>query len=81
MPAGEGWQYLAGHEEDPFTNEIVGYAMRERLTQNLVKQFLLQSITNQETGERVTAKHNAGGNRPKRLSLLGMPLRWWGARQ
>jgi hypothetical protein len=35
VPADEGWLYLAGHK-DLFTHEIVGYAMGERMTKNLV---------------------------------------------
>jgi len=44
VPTDEGWLYLAGHK-DLFTSEIVGYAMGERLTRNLVNQSLLQAIT------------------------------------
>ena len=40
----EGWLYLAGHK-GLFTREIVGYAMGERLTRNLVNQSLLQAVT------------------------------------
>jgi len=40
----EGWLYVAGHK-DLFTSEIVGYAMGERLTRNLVNQSLLQAVT------------------------------------
>ncbi|MGB2815539.1 MAG: IS3 family transposase [Dehalococcoidales bacterium] len=39
----EGWLYLAGHK-DLFTSEIVGYAMGERLTRNLVSQSLLRAM-------------------------------------
>jgi len=39
----EGWLYLAGHK-DLFTHEIVGYAMGERMTQNLVSESLLRAI-------------------------------------
>ena len=39
----EGWLYLAGHK-DLFTREIVGYAMGERMTQNLVSESLLRAI-------------------------------------
>ena len=35
IPTDEGWLYLAGHK-DLFTGEIVGYAMGERMTKNLV---------------------------------------------
>jgi len=42
VPTDEGWLYLAGHK-DLFTGEIVGYAMGERLTKNLVTQSLLRA--------------------------------------
>jgi len=40
----EGWLYLAGHK-DLFTGEIVGYAMGERLTRNLISQSLLRALS------------------------------------
>ena len=43
IPTGEGWLYLAGHK-DLFTGEIVGYAMAERMTKNLVIQSLLRAL-------------------------------------
>jgi putative transposase len=43
IPTGEGWLYLAGHK-DLFTGEVVGYAMAERMTKNLVSQSLLKAI-------------------------------------
>jgi len=43
VPTDEGWLYLAGHK-DLFTGGIVGYAMGERLTKNLVSQSLLQAM-------------------------------------
>ena len=43
VPTDEGWLYLAGHK-DLFTHEIVGYAMGERMTQNLVSESLLRAI-------------------------------------
>jgi len=51
VPTDEGWLYLAGHK-DLCTAEIVGYAMGERLTRNLVSQSLLRAMT---------AKHPAKG--------------------
>ncbi len=39
----EGWLYLAGHK-DLFSGEIVGYAMGERLTKNLVSQSLFRAV-------------------------------------
>jgi len=44
VPTDEGWLYLAGHK-DLFNSEIVGYAMGERLSRNLVTQSLLQAVT------------------------------------
>jgi len=43
VPTDEGWLYLAGHK-DLFTCEIVGYAMGERMTQNLVSESLLRAV-------------------------------------
>ena len=43
VPTDEGWLYLAGHK-DLFTKEIVGYAMGERMTQNLVSDSLTRAI-------------------------------------
>jgi putative transposase len=44
VPTDEGWLYLAGHK-DIFSGEIVGYAMGERLTRNLVSESLLRAMT------------------------------------
>ena len=52
IPTGEGWLYLAGHK-DLFTGEVVGYAMAERMTKNLVINSL--------TRRAVTAKRPAAG--------------------
>jgi putative transposase len=43
VPTDEGWLYLAGHK-DLFTHEIVGYAMGERMTKNLVSESLLRAV-------------------------------------
>ncbi len=43
VPTDEGWLYLAGHK-DLFSSEIVGYAMGERLSRNLVSQSLLRAV-------------------------------------
>jgi putative transposase len=51
VPTDEGWLYLAGHK-DLFSGEIVGYAMGERLTRNLVSESLLRARA---------AKRPAGG--------------------
>jgi transposase InsO family protein len=43
IPTEEGWLYLAGHK-DLFTNEIIGYAMGERLTKNLISESLYRAM-------------------------------------
>ena len=45
IPTDEGWLYLAGHK-DLCTGSIVGYAMGERITKNLVEESLIRSILN-----------------------------------
>nr|CRH06538.1 Transposase [Candidatus Magnetococcus massalia] len=42
IPTAEGWLYLAGIK-DLFTCEIVGYAMSERMTQELTGQALFRA--------------------------------------
>lgn len=42
IPTEEGWLYLAGHK-DICTGEIVGYAMSDRITKNLVSQSLFRA--------------------------------------
>ena len=43
VPTDEGWLYLAGHK-DIFIGNVVGYAMGERLTRNLVGQSLFRAV-------------------------------------
>ena len=43
IPTAEGWLYLAG-VKDVFTCEIVGYAMADRMTQELTGQALFQAV-------------------------------------
>jgi putative transposase len=43
IPTDEGWLYLAG-PKDLFNGEIVGYAMGERMTRNLVRQSLSRAL-------------------------------------
>jgi transposase InsO family protein len=44
IPTDEGWLYLAGHK-DICTGEIVGYAMSNRMTKNLVSESLFKAVT------------------------------------
>jgi putative transposase len=39
----EGWLHLAGLK-DRYSGEIVGYAMRERMTKNLIMQALFRAV-------------------------------------
>lgn len=41
----EGWLYLAGHK-DLYNGEIVGYALGEQLSRKLVRDSLMQAISN-----------------------------------
>ena len=43
IPTDEGWLYLAGHK-DLFTHEVVGYAMGERMTNNLISESLFRAV-------------------------------------
>lgn len=45
IPIAEGWLYLAGLK-DVFTCEIIGYAMGERMTQDLTAQALWRAFVN-----------------------------------
>jgi putative transposase len=49
IPTEEGWLYLAGHK-DLFTKEIVGYAMGNRITKNLVSQSLFKAVAAKRPG-------------------------------
>ena len=49
IPTEEGWLYLAG-DKDLFTGEIVGYAMGNRITKNLVSQSLFKAVAAERPG-------------------------------
>ncbi len=59
VPTDEGWLYLAGHK-DLFTGEIVGHAMGERLTRNLVRQSLLRALSTKRPSEGVLHHSDRG---------------------
>ena len=50
VPTDEGWLYVAAHK-DLFTSDIVGYAMGERLTRNLVSQSLFKAVAAKRPAE------------------------------
>ncbi|MFC1894140.1 IS3 family transposase [Chloroflexota bacterium] len=43
VPTDKGWLYVAGHK-DLYAGDIVGYAMGERLTRNLISQSLFKAL-------------------------------------
>jgi len=43
IPTDEGWLYLAGHK-DLFSKELVGYALGDRMTKDLVEKSLLRAV-------------------------------------
>jgi len=69
VPTDEGWLYLAGHK-DLFNGEIVGYAMGERLTRNLVSQSLLQELTTRRP-EKGLLHHSDRGSQYCSMSRKG----------
>jgi len=50
VPTDEGWLYVAAHK-DLFTSDIIGYAMGERLTRNLVSQSLFKAVAAKRPAE------------------------------
>jgi putative transposase len=59
IPTEEGWLYLAGHK-DLFTGEIVGYAMGNRITKNLVSQSLFKAVAAKRPGPGVIHHSDRG---------------------
>lgn len=49
IPTDEGWVFLAAHK-DLFNGEIVGYAMADRMTKNLVMESLLRAVDAKSPG-------------------------------
>ena len=59
VPTDEGWLYLAGHK-DIFTKEIVGYAMGERMTKNLVSQSFFRAVEAQRPARGIMHHSDRG---------------------
>lgn len=59
VPTDEGWLYLAGHK-DLFNGEIVGYAMGERLSKNLVEESILWAISYRRPEEELLHHSDRG---------------------
>jgi putative transposase len=59
IPTDEGWLYLAGHK-DLFNHEIVGYAMGERMTKNLISQSLFRAVEAKRPSKGLTHHSDRG---------------------
>jgi len=59
VPTDEGWLYVAGHK-DLFSGNIVGYAMGERLTRNLISQSLFKAIATKRPAEGLIHQRTDG---------------------
>jgi transposase InsO family protein len=59
VPTEEGWLYLAGHK-DLFNGEIVGYAMGERISKNLVSESLLRAVSTRKPEHRLLHHSDRG---------------------
>jgi len=44
LPTDKGWLYLAGHK-DIFSGDLVGYAISDRMTKNLINQSLFRGVS------------------------------------
>jgi len=55
----EGWLSLAGHK-DMYTREIVGYAMSDRMTKNLVSQSLFRAVAGKRPPPRSDPSFGSG---------------------
>lgn len=77
VPTDEGWLYLAGHK-DLFNGEIVGYAMGERLSKNLVGQSLLRAVATKRPAKGLL-HHSDRGSQYCSHEYRGL-LNTWGLR-
>jgi len=59
VPTDEGWLYVTGHK-DLFSGNIVGYAMGERLTRNLVSQSLFKAAAAKRLAQGVIHPSDRG---------------------
>jgi putative transposase len=59
IPTEEGWLYLAGHK-DLFSKEIVGYAMSDRITKEVVSQSLCRAVSAKRPGKGVLHHSDRG---------------------
>ncbi len=71
IPTEEGWLYLAGHK-DIFTGEVVGYAMSNRITTQLVSKSLFRAVSAKRPGNGLIHHSDRGSQycSPKYRRLL-----------
>ena len=71
IPTEEGWLYLAGHK-DLFNGEVVGYAMGERITKNLVSESLFRAVAAKRPSKGLIHHWDRGSQycSPKYINLL-----------
>jgi transposase InsO family protein len=74
VPTDEGWLYLAGHK-DLFNGEIVGYAMGERLTRNLVSQSIFRAVAARRPAKGLI-HHSDRGSQYCSLEYVQLLNRW-----
>lgn len=72
----EGWLYLCSHQ-DAYNGEIVGYAMAQRMTRNLVLQSLLKAYSLHKPSPGLVHHSDRGsqycaGEVREKLNSLGM---------
>ena len=60
LATGEGWLYLAGLK-DLYSGELVGYAMGERMTKNLVMQALVRAVAARRPAAGLICHSDRGG--------------------
>lgn len=77
IPTDEGWLYLAGHK-DLFTKEIVGYAMGERMTKNLVSESLCRAMSAKRPAIGLMHHSDRGSQYCAQVSRYPGPIRYAG---
>ncbi len=80
IPTAEGWSCLAGIK-DLFGGELVGYALNERMTKNLVIQALFSAVNNQRPKPGLILHSDRGSQYCAHdyqaiLTQFGMGLQW-----
>lgn len=75
IPTVEGWLYLAAHK-DIYSGEIVGYAMGERMTKQLVIDSLIKSIKTKKPKAGLI-NHSDRGSQYCSLAYQNIIAKYW----